>query len=86
VAVLGATLGAITGAVVGFGRLRAFGGALAGLLAALAAVAFYVLAFSREGRAGYFLSESRVIIAGLAAPLILTGSLTAILLKRIIET
>lgn len=77
VAALGLLLGGIVGAVVGLANLRAPGGAVVGLLATLAVVAFYVFAFGRPGELGYFLSESRVLIAGLAAPLTLTGAATA---------
>lgn len=77
IAVLGAFLGALVGAIIGAGDLGLFGGALVGLLVALGVVALYVLGFGRAGEYGYFLGESRVIIAGLAAPLILTGATTA---------
>lgn len=77
VAIVGALLGGLVGAIVGVGRLRPFGGAAAGLLVALAVVAFYVVVFSREGQTGYFLSESRVIVAGLTVPLIMTGTLVS---------
>ena len=79
VAIIGAVLGGLIGAAVSLGDLGIIGGGLAGLLAALAVVAFYVLAFGRTGEYSYFLTESRVLIAGLGAPLILTGSLTAAL-------
>ena len=72
-AVAGGFLGGIVGAAVGLGDLGGFGGALAGLLASLAVVGLYVIGFGRAGQYGRFLSESRVIIAGLTAPLILTG-------------
>ncbi len=83
VAVIGAFLGSIVGAAVGLGNLKTFGGALAGLLMALAVVAFYVVGFGRSGEYGYFLSESRVIIDGLTAPLILTGMGTAVLKNKL---
>lgn len=82
VAVLGAFLGGIVGLIVGIGNLRTFGGALAGLLVSLAIVAFYVLGFGREGEYSRFLGESRVIIAGLTTPLILTGMITSFLNGR----
>lgn len=77
VAVVGALLGGLTGLLIGALKLRPFAGAAVGLIISLAVVAFYVLAFGREGRYSYFLSESRVIIAGLTTPLILTSSLVA---------
>lgn len=83
VAVIGALLGGVVGIVVGWGNLGTFGGALIGLLVALAVVGFYVMAFGRPGQYGYFLSQSRVIIAGLTAPMIMTGTATA-LLKNLI--
>lgn len=79
VAVVGTFLGGIVGLIVGLGNPGSFGGALAGLLVALVVVAIYVLGFGRSGQYGYFLSESRVIVAGLTAPLILTGLATALL-------
>jgi hypothetical protein len=82
VAILGAFLGGIVGLIVGLGNLRMFGGALAGLLVALAIVGFYVLGFGGEEEYSRFLSESRVIIAGLTSPLILTGMFTAFLSRR----
>jgi|SRR5690606_14848892 len=83
VAVIGAFLGGIAGAIIGLGNLGRFGGALVGLLVSLAMVALYVLGFGREGQYGRFLNESRVIIAGLTVPLILTGTLTAWLNKTL---
>lgn len=79
VAVIGALLGGAIGFVVGVGNPGTFGGGLVGLPAALSVVAFYVLTFGRPGEYGRFLSESRVIIAVLAAPMILTGAATALL-------
>ena len=76
-AILGAFLGGLVGAIVGLGDLGIFGGALVGLLVALGVVALYVLGFGRAGEYSYFLSESRGVIAGLAAPLILTGATAA---------
>jgi len=83
VAVIGAFLGGVAGLIVGLGDMGTFGGALVGLLVALAVVGFYVVAFSRPGQYGYFLSQSRVIIAGLTAPLVLTGTATALLKNKI---
>lgn len=77
VAILGMFLGAIIGAAVFIANLHPFGGALVGLLVALAVAGFYVVTFSRSGQVGHFLSEARVLIVGLTVPLTLTGSLTA---------
>lgn len=78
VAVLGAFLGGIVGAAVGLGNLGTLGGATTGLLVALVVVGLYVLGFGSPDRYSHFLSESRVIIAGLTAPLIATGMTTAL--------
>lgn len=83
VAVVGAFLGGIVGAAVGIGKQGMFGGALIGLLVALSIVALYVLGFGRAGEYSHFLSESRVIIAGLTVPLILTGMAAAMLNSRL---
>jgi hypothetical protein len=69
--VMGAFIGLVTGAL----RLGPLGGALAGALATLAAVGFYVLAFGRPGQLGYFLRESAVVVLVLGAPAVLTGVL-----------
>ncbi len=82
-AVVGGFLGGIVGAIDGLANLGNFGGALVGLLVSLAVVALYVLGFGREGQYSRFLSESRVIIAGLTVPLILTGTFTAWLNKTV---
>lgn len=83
VGVMGAFLGGIVGAAVGLGNMGTFGGALVGLIVALSVVGLYVFGVGREGQYGRFLSESRVIIAGLALPLILTGMITALLNKTL---
>jgi hypothetical protein len=77
VAIIGFFLGGIAGAAIGLFNLKAFGGALAGLLVALAVVGFYVVAFGREGESTRFLGESRILIVGLTTPLVLTGTATA---------
>lgn len=69
--VMGAFIGLVTGAL----RLGPLGGALAGVLATLAAVGFYVLAFGRPGQLGHFLRESVVVVIVLGAPAVLTGVL-----------
>jgi hypothetical protein len=72
-----AFLGALIGLAVGIGRLGVGGGAVVGLLATVAVVALYVLAFGRPGQLGYFLGEAKVFVALLALPTVLTGVLTA---------
>ena len=79
VALIGGFLGGLVGAAVSLGNLGGFGGALVGLLVSLAVVGFYVIGFGRAGQYGRFLSESRIIIAGLTVPLILTGLAVAAL-------
>ncbi len=79
VALVGGFLGGLVGAAVSLGNLGGFGGALVGLLVSLAVVGFYVIGFGRAGQYGRFLSESRIIIAGLTVPLILTGLAVAAL-------
>ncbi|MBP6016050.1 MAG: hypothetical protein KA586_04960 [Candidatus Promineofilum sp.] len=85
-AVAGGFLGGIVGAVVGLGDLGRLGGALAGLLVSLVVVGLYVVGFGRTGQYGHFLSESRVLIAGLTTPLIVTGFAVAALRRLLAST
>jgi hypothetical protein len=73
-----AFIGAVIGLVIGIGNLNTIGGAIAGVLATLCIVAFYVVAFSRPGQSAYFLVESRVILIVLSLPTMLTGIFTAL--------
>ena len=82
VGVIGAFLGSLIGFLVGILKLGAPGGAMAGLLVTAALILFYVLSFSRPGKAGYFLGESSVILVVMAVPLILTGLMTGLDNKR----
>lgn len=77
VGIIGGFLGCITGAIVGLGNMRWFGGALVGLVMALLLVAFYMSSFSGEGTFMVLLNRSRVIIVIMTAPLVLTGIVAA---------
>jgi len=58
------------------------GGALAGMAGTLAAVVFYVFVFGDPGRLGYFLRESGVVVLVLGLPAVLTGCLTALMVRK----
>ena len=77
VAVVGGSLGAIVGAVVGLGNMRVLSGGLVGLVVSLLIVAFYMSSFAGEDSFMDLLNRSRVIIVFTAAPLILTGAIAA---------
>jgi hypothetical protein len=83
VGVAGGFFGMLAGFAVGIGNLGAVGGAVAGLLATAAAVAFYVLVFGEPTRLVYFLRESVVVWLVLGLPMVLSGSLTALLKNRL---
>jgi hypothetical protein len=76
--VIAAFFGALIGFVIGIFDLSPLLGGLAGVLATLAAVGFYVLTFGRPNQYGYFLGESAIIVVVLALPAILTGVLTTL--------
>ena len=80
--IIGGFFGLAIGFAVGVGNLGLIGGAIAGLLAAFAAVGFYVLVFGRAGQYGYFLRESVVVVLFLGLPAVLTGALTAAVMNR----
>ncbi len=84
VGIIGAFIGVIIGLTVGIGNLGAIGGGLVGFLGTLIAVAIYVYSTAENfGQYGYFLSESTVIFVVLSLPTILTGVITALLIKMI---
>ena len=62
--------------------LGPLGGALAGVAATLAAVILYVFIFGNPDRLGYFLRESGVVVLVLGLPAMLTGSLTALIVRK----
>lgn len=83
IGVVGALLGGLIGLAAGALKLGPIGGALAGIVATLAAVAFYVLVFGQPGRFNYFLRESVVVVATLGLPCVLTGILTGRIATRL---
>lgn len=83
VGVAGGFFGMLAGFAVGIGNLGVVGGGVAGLLATVAAVVFYVLVFGEPSRLAYFLRESVVIWLVLGLPMILTGILTALVKNRL---
>jgi uncharacterized membrane protein YjfL (UPF0719 family) len=84
VAVIGAFVGAVIGLGVGIGDLSMAWGAVTGLLITLFVVAIYVYSTAESfARYGHFLSESRIIILVLSLPTLLTGGITALLLKKL---
>ncbi len=84
VGMIGAFIGAIIGLAIGIGDLGMIGGGVVGFLGTLIVVAIYVYSTAENfGQYGYFLSESRIIFVVLSLPTILTGIITALLVKLI---
>ena len=84
VGIIGAFIGVIIGLAVGIGDLGAIGGGLVGFLGTLIVVAIYVYSTAENfSQYGYFFSESRIIFVVLSLPTILTGVITALLIKMI---
>ncbi len=84
VGMIGAFIGVIIGLAVGIGDLGAIGGGVVGFLGTLIVVAIYVYSTAENfGQYGYFFSESRIIFVVLSLPTILTGIITALLIKLI---
>ena len=77
VAVIGGGLGSLVGTVVALGNMRLLSGGLIGLVMSLLVVAFYMSSFAGEGSFMDLLNRSRVIIVFTAAPLVLTGIVSA---------
>ena len=75
--------GALIGLGVALADLDPLTGGLAGLLATLGAVAFYVMGFGRASQIGYYVSESAIIVAVLAVPAVLAGVFTALIKNRL---
>lgn len=82
VGVAGGAMGGLIGLAVGALALGPLGGALAGVAATLAAVILYVFIFGNPDRLGYFLRESGVVVLVLGLPAMLTGSLTALIVRK----
>jgi hypothetical protein len=84
VGMIGAFIGAIIGLAVGIGDLGAIGGGVVGFLGTLIVVAIYIYSTAENfSQYGYFFSESRIIFVVLSLPTILTGVITALLIKMI---
>jgi MFS family permease len=84
VGIIGAFVGVIIGLAVGIGNVGAVGGGVVGFLGTIIVVAIYVYSTAENfGQYGYFLSESRIIFVVLSLPTILTGIITALLVKLI---
>ena len=84
VGIIGAFIGVIIGLAVGIGNLGAVGGGFVGFLGTLIVVAIYVYSTAENfSQYGYFFSESRIIFVVLSLPTILTGVITALLIKMI---
>ncbi len=84
VGIIGAFIGVIIGLAVGIGDLGAIGGGAVGFLGTLIVVAIYVYSTAESlSQYGHFLSESRIIFVVLSLPTILTGVITALLVKLI---
>jgi hypothetical protein len=83
VGVAGALAGGLIGFIVGVANLNVLGGAAAGLLATVVLVALYVLSFARPGQIGYFLGMSGIIVIVFSLPAVLTGIITALIMKRL---
>ena len=56
---------------------------VAGLVATLVAVAFYVLVFGSPDHLGHFLRESGIVLLALGPPAVLTGMLIAAIQRRL---
>lgn len=80
---IGAFVGVFIGLAIGVGGFGAVGGGIAGALATLLIVALYVFSVGSYGRYGYFLRESTIIFVVLSLPTIVTGILTALIVKRL---
>ncbi len=84
VGMIAAFIGVIIGLAVGIGDLGAIGGGLVGFLGTLIVVAIYIYSTAENSsQYGYFFSESTVIFVVLSLPMILTGVITALLIKMI---
>ncbi len=84
VGMIGAFIGVIIGLTVGIGNFGAIGGGAVGFLGTLIVVAIYVYSTAENfSQYGYFFSESRIILVVLSLPTILTGVITALLIKMI---
>ncbi len=84
VGITGAFIGVIIGLAVGIGDLGAIGGGVVGFLGTLIIVAIYIYSTAENSsQYGYFFSESTVIFVVLSLPTILTGIITALLVKLI---
>jgi uncharacterized membrane protein YjfL (UPF0719 family) len=84
VGIIAAFIGAIIGLAVGIGDLGVIGGGVVGFLGTLIVVAIYVYSTAENSsQYGYFFSESTVIFVVLSLPTILTGVITALLIKMI---
>ena len=82
VGVASGAMGGLIGLAVGALDLGPMGGALAGVAATLAVVILYVFIFGNPTRLGYFLRESGVVVLVLGLPAMLTGSLTALIVRK----
>ncbi len=84
VGMIGAFIGAIIGLAIGIGDLGVIGGGAVGFLGTLIVVAIYIYSTAENSsQYGYFFSESTVIFVVLSLPTILTGIITALLVKLI---